>query len=667
MEAGPYGITQFDAAGVIGNYQRSQANRIQMMLAQKELEAQQKQEQKQEGVQKAVSAYLGGQKEADAPAPAAAPSPVAGLRSAASAVPAAYGAAPQTQPSPAASGQPPAAPPSGPDNADREKLFSTLLAIDPQVASQYMDAFAKMDGTQARQFAQKNDHIIQLMGGLAQLPAEQRKAAIQQEAPQLQQLGYTQEQIASFDPSDDNLRSEMAKHMDAQKVAEFVKPDLMTVKDSVIDKNHPERGAVYTAPADYKQFSVHNADGSETPYAFDGSNGSAFQLRDSGGPATGDGSAPGGFEHAVETVLGNEGGYAPSDMNGKPVNFGINQGANPDVDVKNLTRDQAKQLYHDRYWVPSGAERPARQSPDALFRRVYPQPGMAKKALKDSGGDPQKFMAISSGYFQKLAQKPSGQKYAKAWAARDANNMAIARGGGGIGAPISGKPLSHDPGDDDTAKFIGGQVALGQPMPPLGMGKEAAAMRRSILAEATKQWKQMGISPGEANVIAAQNKSGLAELAKIAQMKATVQTAENTASSNATQVLSLLGSAGTSGSPIFNQWQQAGRRATGDSKVSAFDVAVKTLATEYARVMSGGNSQQLSDSARHEADALIHTSMTPDQFRSAIHQMKIDMANRTQGIEQERQHTLDQIRTGGRGGDGEWQTTKSGIKYRKVG
>jgi hypothetical protein len=130
--------------------------------------------------------------------------------------------------------------------------------------------------------------------------------------------------------------------------------------------------------------------------------------------------------------------------------------------------------------------------------------------------------------------------------------------------PITGKPLAPNAGADETAKFIGGQVALGQPMPPLGMGKEAAAMRRAILAEATKQWKAMGISPGEANVIAAQNKSGLAELAKIAQMKATVQTAENTASANATQVLSLLGSRRFDRLADLQSWQQAGRRATGD-------------------------------------------------------------------------------------------------------
>jgi hypothetical protein len=392
---------------------------------------------------------------------------------------------------------------------------------------------------------------------------------------------------------------------------------------------------------------------------------------DSGTPA----GAPGGFEHAVSTVLANEGGYAAKDMNGKPVNFGINQGANPDVDVKNLTRDEAIQLYHDRYWVPSGAAALPANLQTPYFDVYIRNPKLAKKALADSEGDPVKFVQLTSNYFQRLASKPGNEKYAKPYANRDANNLAIAHGGAAPGQPkivAMGAPTGGDeanPDDAETAKFIGGQVALGQPMPPLGMGKEAAAMRRAILAEATKQWKAMGISPGEANVIAAQNKSGLQELAKIAQMKATVQTAENTASANATQVLTLLGAAGTTGSPIFNRWQQAGRRATGDPKVAAFDVAVKTLATEYARVMSGGNSTQLSDAARHEADALIHTNMTPDQFRAAIRQMKIDMANRSAGIERERQSTLQQIRSGGRASppkEEDWITLPSGLRVRRI-
>jgi hypothetical protein len=135
-------------------------------------------------------------------------------------------------------------------------------------------------------------------------------------------------------------------------------------------------------------------------------------------------------------------------------------------------------------------------------------------------------------------------------------------------------------------------------MPPLGMGKEAAQMRKAILQGSDQAVEGDG-DHSRSRPMSSRHRTSqaLAELAKIAQMKATVQTAENTAIRNATQVLSLLGSAGSTGSPIFNSWQQAGRRATGDPKVAAFDVAVKTLATEYARVMSGGNSAVLSDSA----------------------------------------------------------------------
>jgi hypothetical protein len=198
----------------------------------------------------------------------------------------------------------------------------------------------------------------------------------------------------------------------------------------------------------------------------------AFQLSAGDQPGAGSGNAPGGFDHAVETVLKNEGGYNPSDMNGQPVNFGINQGANPGVDVRNLTREQAKQIYHDKYWVPSGAENLPANLQTPYFDVYIRNPAEAKKALDQSGGDPAKFMQISNNYFQSLARKPNGQKYAHAWAVRDANNLAIATGGGNGGSvPISGKPLASDASADETAKFIGGQVALGSADAAAGHGQ----------------------------------------------------------------------------------------------------------------------------------------------------------------------------------------------------
>ena len=66
---------------------------------------------------------------------------------------------------------------------------------------------------------------------------------------------------------------------------------------------------------------------------------------------------PFGFEdEAIEKVLEYEGGYNPKDsVTGKPVKYGIDQVANPDVDVSNITKDDARNIYREKYWKNSGA------------------------------------------------------------------------------------------------------------------------------------------------------------------------------------------------------------------------------------------------------------------------------------------------------------------------
>lgn len=59
------------------------------------------------------------------------------------------------------------------------------------------------------------------------------------------------------------------------------------------------------------------------------------------------------FEIAVEEVLGLEGGYVnnPADPGGE-TNWGISKKAFPNVDIKNLSRNAAKDLYKAHYWDP---------------------------------------------------------------------------------------------------------------------------------------------------------------------------------------------------------------------------------------------------------------------------------------------------------------------------
>lgn len=46
----------------------------------------------------------------------------------------------------------------------------------------------------------------------------------------------------------------------------------------------------------------------------------------------------------------------PADLGG-PTKYGISQKYNPDIDVKALTKDQAKSIYRERYWDKIGGDK----------------------------------------------------------------------------------------------------------------------------------------------------------------------------------------------------------------------------------------------------------------------------------------------------------------------
>lgn len=63
------------------------------------------------------------------------------------------------------------------------------------------------------------------------------------------------------------------------------------------------------------------------------------------------------FEQAIEAIFRWEGGYVnhPSDPGGE-TNMGITKRDFPHLDIKNLTKSQAKDIYYHKYWIPSKAQ-----------------------------------------------------------------------------------------------------------------------------------------------------------------------------------------------------------------------------------------------------------------------------------------------------------------------
>ena len=73
------------------------------------------------------------------------------------------------------------------------------------------------------------------------------------------------------------------------------------------------------------------------------------------------------FDDIIEVVLEHEGGYVndPKDPGGE-TNFGIAKRSHPEVDIKNLTKDDAKEIYYQVYWIKNRVP----QLPDEL-KHIY--------------------------------------------------------------------------------------------------------------------------------------------------------------------------------------------------------------------------------------------------------------------------------------------------------
>jgi lysozyme family protein len=66
---------------------------------------------------------------------------------------------------------------------------------------------------------------------------------------------------------------------------------------------------------------------------------------------------PANFEKSVAIILENEGGYVnnPKDPGGE-TKYGISKRSYPNLDIKNLTIDQAKDIYYRDFWLPIQAD-----------------------------------------------------------------------------------------------------------------------------------------------------------------------------------------------------------------------------------------------------------------------------------------------------------------------
>lgn len=212
--------------------------------------------------------------------------------------------------------------------------------------------------------------------------------------------------------------------------------------------------------------------GKVVPVGGHGNAGEGVQAPSGHAPsAAGPSKLAGGFDSIYSSfVAPHEGGYTASDGNGKPANFGINQGANPDINVRDLNPETAKKILHDRYWAPSGADKlpPALQAVH-FDTAVNMGVGAANNLLQASGGDPQRYLQLREQRYRSIAQNdPSKADKLPGWLSRN----------------------------QDLAQYVGGGQSSSAAAPARGGVNERGDPAGTIYGEPKKpEWTEM--SPAE--------------------------------------------------------------------------------------------------------------------------------------------------------------------------
>lgn len=193
-------------------------------------------------------------------------------------------------------------------------------------------------------------------------------------------------------------------------------------------------------------------------------------------------------------------------------------------------------------------------------------------------------------------------------------------------------PLTQSAVDTAATRYL-----IDGTLPPMGMGKQAAAGRSAILNRAAELGEQSGQTPEEQRqfqIGTSVNKTAMGQLAK---QKTMVGAFEKNFVKNADLALNLSNEFDRAGVPLANKWINAGKRAvSGDPELSKLDIAVKATVNEYAKIISGsmGNTA-MAEGEIKKVESLLNAAQTPDQVQEVINFMKLETKNRMAGFEEQ--------------------------------
>jgi hypothetical protein len=182
-------------------------------------------------------------------------------------------------------------------------------------------------------------------------------------------------------------------------------------------------------------------------------------------------------------------------------------------------------------------------------------------------------------------------------------------------------------------------------MPYTGRTKGAADERTKAVARAGEILADLGSSYAELPAIRGQLKSNAGALSKITTMGAQMSQFEDTLAKNMEYARVLSEQFSRTASPLANRLLGGIERQTGNQAVDNFNLQMRTIAQEYAKIMAGSTSAsgvRISDS--EEATRMINGYVAHKNLEGLFNVIRQDIANRRLAVEAEKQTLLSGLR-----------------------
>lgn len=175
--------------------------------------------------------------------------------------------------------------------------------------------------------------------------------------------------------------------------------------------------------------------------------------------------------------------------------------------------------------------------------------------------------------------------------------------------------------DPATVSYLAEQVRNGAPLPALGMGKQAAAMRSAILQEAAREDLAAGRDGTDA-VMAKQDYAGnLSGSRVLGNREANTGNAVNELAGIIPTTKALIGSVARTGLYPMDVILNAAQHGTNDPQLAKLAVSLNDAVNAHARAINPQG--QVTDAGRKQGYDLLNQVQSPEAMGGALDQMMI--------------------------------------------